>query len=121
MFSDFRRVFAAVLFFVFCQLLNLPLLPREVPAAKKEKIRTSVLVDLNQASIEELETLPGIGKITARNIVTFREKNGPFRRVEELLIIRGMSEKRLRQILGQITVGAAGQRPVEKKSSRQPK
>jgi competence protein ComEA len=55
-------------------------------------------VNINTASAEELTTLPGIGPATARAIVQYREKHGPFRRVEELLIIRGISRARLRAI-----------------------
>ena len=52
-------------------------------------------VNVNTATAEQLQTLPGVGPATARDIVRYREKNGPFRRVEELLIIRGMSKKKL--------------------------
>lgn len=65
-------------------------------------------MDLNRATISELATLPGVGKITARRIVEFREKNGPFRRIEELLIIRGISEKKLQAIRERVTLSAQG-------------
>lgn len=65
-------------------------------------------IDLNRATVSELTTLPGIGKITAQRIVEFREKNGPFQRIEELLIIRGISEKKLKAIQERLTIGAPG-------------
>jgi competence protein ComEA len=52
-------------------------------------------VDLNQATIEELEKLPGIGPKTARNIVEYREKFGPFKSIEDLLEVKGIGPKRL--------------------------
>ena len=59
-------------------------------------------ININTATAEELEKLPHIGRKTAENIVQFRTENGPFRRTEHLLQIRGISEKRfleLRQYL----------------------
>lgn len=51
-------------------------------------------ININTASVEELEELPHIGRKTAEAIVQFRSENGPFRRVESLMQIRGVSEKR---------------------------
>ena len=57
------------------------------------------------ASAEELETLPGIGRVLARRIVAFREENGCFSRLEELMQVEGIGEKRIAQILDLITIG----------------
>lgn len=46
-------------------------------------------IDINRASAEEFTKLPGVGPALARRIVAFREKHGSFRRVEDLLAIRG--------------------------------
>ncbi len=51
-------------------------------------------VNINTASAAEIEKLPGIGRKTAEAIVAFREQNGPFRRPEGLMLIRGVSESR---------------------------
>lgn len=59
-------------------------------------------VNINTASVGELESLPHIGRKTAEAIVEFRTVNGPFRRPEHLMQIRGVSEKRfleMRQFL----------------------
>ena len=59
-------------------------------------------LNINTATADQLEKLPHIGRKTAETIVQFREENGPFRRAENLLQIRGVSEKRfleLRQFL----------------------
>lgn len=51
-------------------------------------------ININIASADELEKLPGIGRKTAETIIAFRKENGPFRRVEHLMLIRGLSEER---------------------------
>jgi competence protein ComEA len=52
-------------------------------------------IDLNAATIKELEELPGVGQVTAQRIIEARQKSGRFHRVEDLLAIRGISTKRL--------------------------
>lgn len=61
-------------------------------------------IDINRATLQELKSLPGVGEVTARRILEYRKKNPPFRRVEELLIIRGISRSRLEQIRQRICV-----------------
>lgn len=55
-------------------------------------------INLNTATIEEFERLPNIGRRTAEAIIEFRNQNGPFRRVEHLMQIRGISEERFAQL-----------------------
>jgi len=62
------------------------------------------LIDINTASANELEALPGIGKGLAERIVEHRDKFGPFRRPEHLIIVRGISDKRFRALRDLITV-----------------
>jgi competence ComEA-like helix-hairpin-helix protein len=52
-------------------------------------------LDLNFATAEQLQQVPGIGPKTAEAIVNFRQKSGPFRRVEDLLAIKGISQSKL--------------------------
>ena len=51
-------------------------------------------LNLNTATVRELEGLPGIGPALAKRIVEFRNQKGGFKRIEELLVIPGISEKR---------------------------
>ena len=61
-------------------------------------------IDLNAATIKELEELPGVGPVTAQRIIEARQKSGRFRRVEDLLAIRGISTKRLDALRPYVTV-----------------
>jgi competence protein ComEA len=61
-------------------------------------------INLNTATREELEKLPGVGSGLAERIVEHRERYGHFRRVEHLLIVRGISERRFREMRAFITV-----------------
>jgi competence protein ComEA len=64
-------------------------------------------LDLNTASVQELQQLPGIGPTAAKAIIDFREKSGPFRRVEDLLAIRGITKERLEKLRPYVKVEAA--------------
>jgi competence protein ComEA len=63
-----------------------------------------LVLNLNTATLSELETLPGVGPVLARRIVDFRQKKGGFRRVEELLVIPGISEKKWKAIREKVEV-----------------
>ena len=65
-------------------------------------------VDLNTADEAELDTLPGIGEALAGRIIAYREANGPFETVEELLEVSGIGEKKLADLDGWITVNGTG-------------
>src|SRR5205823_2903308 len=63
----------------------------------------AVTVNINTASATDLEALPGIGAKTAARIVEYRQKNGPFKKVEELMNVRGVGEKNFLKLKPQIT------------------
>jgi competence ComEA-like helix-hairpin-helix protein len=62
-------------------------------------------IDINTATADELEKLPHIGRKTAESIVQFRSENGPFRRVEHILLIRGISESRFAELRPMLRIG----------------
>jgi competence protein ComEA len=61
-------------------------------------------ININTASANELETLPGIGRGLAARIIEYREKYGPFRRPEHLIAVRGISDRRFRALRDLIKV-----------------
>jgi competence protein ComEA len=96
--------------------LNLAALLRDedyiyVPTMEEETIMSGVnavanntgKINLNRASKEELETLPGIGPALASRIITYRETNGPFRRVDELKKVSGIGDVRFEELKDLVT------------------
>jgi competence protein ComEA len=77
---------------------------RGTPAAKAS---SSGPINLNTASVAQLEALPGIGKSTAERIVEYREKSGGFKKVEDLMNVRGIGEKSFLKLKPLITVASA--------------
>lgn len=65
---------------------------------------TDGLLNINSASATELETLSGIGEVLAATIVEYREQNGPFTSVEDLMDVSGIGPATLDEIRGQVTV-----------------
>lgn len=61
-------------------------------------------VDLNTASLAELDTLPGVGPATAQAIIDHREQQGPFRSVDDLLDVRGIGDAKLAELRPLVTV-----------------
>ena len=61
-------------------------------------------LNLNTATPKQLEALPGIGPVLAKRIVDFREKKGGYKRIEELLAIPGVSEKKWKVLRDLLTV-----------------
>ena len=89
-------------------------LPSDTAAAQSRSAARSTakpasiaIVNLNTASPADLEGLPGIGAKTAARIVEYRQKNGPFKKVEELMNVRGVGEKNFLKLKPQITVAPA--------------
>ena len=86
------------------------------PASSAAKPAVAGTVNINTASAAELVTLPGIGAKTAGRILEYRQKNGPFKKVEELMNVRGVGEKSFLKLRNQISIGSA---KVERGSPQQ--
>ena len=61
-------------------------------------------INLNTASKEELMLLDGIGEKMAERILTYREENGPFAKIEDIQNVKGIGEKTYAKIAGELTV-----------------
>jgi len=79
----------------------------KTPARPAAKPDSTAIVNLNTASASDLEGLPGIGAKTAARIVEYRQKNGPFKKIEELMNVRGVGEKSFLKLKPQLTIAAA--------------
>jgi competence protein ComEA len=61
-------------------------------------------INLNTATVAQLETLPGVGPAVAARILEYRQKNGNFKKIEELMNVKGIGEKSFLKIKALITV-----------------
>ncbi|HFD38833.1 MAG TPA: hypothetical protein ENJ31_03135 [Anaerolineae bacterium] len=62
-------------------------------------------VNINIADVAALDTLPGIGPVTAQRIIEYREANGPFARIEDIMNVSGIGQSTFAKIQDRITVG----------------
>lgn len=73
-------------------------------AAPTEPSQDAGLVNINTANLSQLDSLPGIGPVLGQRIIDYRTEHGPFTDVSQLLLVEGIGEKRLANILDLITV-----------------
>jgi len=92
-------LFRFSLFFLFFSLICSPAVlgGKKKPPAKP--------VNINTATSEELQQVPGIGPATAEKILQMRKSYGAFKSVDDLLAIRGLGPKRLEKMRKYLTVG----------------
>lgn len=79
-------------------------LPLSEPAQPDSQSTDSELVNINTASFEELDTLPGIGPTTAQKIIDYREANGPFSVIEDIMNVSGIGPATFEDIRNLISV-----------------
>ena len=78
-----------------------------VPSLIANKKPPAAPVNLNTATSEELQQVPGIGPVTAEKILQMRKAYGGFKSVDDLLAIKGIGPKRLEKMRKYLTVGKA--------------
>jgi competence protein ComEA len=76
---------------------------RTTPAAEAS---ASGPLNLNTATVSQLEALPGIGRSTAERILEYRDKSGGFKKIEDLMNVRGIGEKSFLKLKPLITVSS---------------
>lgn len=81
-------------------------LAQQAPPATppKPSVQPQAPVNLNTATKADLEKLPGIGPSMAQRILDYRQKNGAFKKVEELMNVQGIGEKSFLQLRTLVTV-----------------
>jgi competence protein ComEA len=90
-------VFSLILGLAFSSALSLQVQQAQETSEKK--------ININTASSVELQKLPRIGPKIAQRIIDFRNQNGNFKSIEEIMKVRGIGEKVFKQIKDMITVG----------------
>ncbi len=72
--------------------------------AQKGSTPSSEKVNLNTATLEQLQTLPGVGPAIAKSIVEYRTKVGKFSKIEEILNVKGIGEKKFQRMKDRLTL-----------------
>ncbi len=101
-----RRISVGLWILVLLLSASSPAHAAQAKAAKSKTAATiSTPVNINTATAAQLEALPGVGAKTARLIVEERQKNGGFKKIEELMNIKGIGEKSFLKLKPMVTVG----------------
>lgn len=77
------------------------------PQQAKASAAATAPINLNTATLAQLETLPGVGAKLAERIVAYRDKSGGFKKVEDLMSVQGVGEKSFLKLKPMITVAVA--------------
>ena len=75
------------------------------PMSADKRLALGIPIDLNRSSFEDLVLVPGIGEKTAEKIVEERRLNGTFGKLEELVRVKGIKEKRLDRLMKYLCIG----------------
>ncbi len=111
-----RNVFAFS-FTWFCTLLLCLGMAFAAAQAQANASESAAAVDLNRATLEQLEALPGIGEVKAAAILAIRDERGGFSSVAELESVRGIGPALVGKLRPLVTVGAKA-KPASKKTAR---
>jgi competence protein ComEA len=74
-------------------LITIPTVSAQQSPAPAQALAATPAINLNTATVDQLETLPGIGRKTAERIIEYRTKSGGFKRIEDLMNVKGIGEK----------------------------
>jgi competence protein ComEA len=77
---------------------------KEMAVESNETVASMEKININQADAKTLATLKGIGKDRAVKIIEYREQNGPFQKVEDIMKVKGIGKKIFEQNKDELTV-----------------
>jgi competence protein ComEA len=92
------KVACVLVFCVGLMLSSVSVMAQKSAPAATEKI------NLNSATVEQLQSLPGIGPAIAKGIIEHRTKAGKFNRIEEIMNVKGIGEKKFQKIKDRLTI-----------------
>ena len=98
-----RRLLCALA--VGCLWMSPAIVAQEKAKGKSPAVTAAGPVNLNTATAAQIAALPGIGPKAAERIVEYRQKNGGFKKIEELMNVKGIGEKSFLKLKSLITVG----------------
>ena len=101
-----RTVLAAALSLGVCAAAVAQEAPAKASSSRSAAAATTP-INLNTATMAELEGLPGIGARVAERIVEYRTKNGAFKKIEELMKVQGIGERSFLRLKPLVNVGPA--------------
>ena len=84
--------------------VTVPTVPGALPVIVVPSTSAAPLINLNSATSDQLDTLPGVGPSTAKAIISYRNRKGPFGKVEDLLNVPGIGPSKVAAIRDQVTV-----------------
>ena len=90
--------FASIFLVTACSRLPRTYTSDAAPAETRTSATKLARINLNTATAAELERLPGVGAVLAGRIITYRNENGRFRRAEHLMMVRGISDRKFREL-----------------------
>ena len=82
-----------------------PMLPLSEAGDAADVDESRARININTATAEELEALPGVGEVIATRIVAYREQNGPFRSVDDLIHVEGIADRAIDDMRELVTTG----------------
>ena len=90
---------------------------REPEKVTPEPPKEPALVDINTATLDELQTLSGIGPVIAQRIIDYRTENGAFTSIDDLLNVKGIGEATLNKFRDRVTVSVPEKTDTQEESA----